>query len=180
MAGFGWDGRKYPISLLVSGHTDGRIVSSTLKHMGMGAIFGSSSKGGATALLQCIKTAKKGIFIGLTPDGPRGPRMRMKDGPVMIAKKTGAPVSMISFSLEKRKVMKTWDRFILPKPFGRGVLLWKELDGIAKDATTEETEAYRQYLEDELTKTTHELDKMMGHEPILAADPNEQPKDKKR
>ncbi|WP_420549832.1 lysophospholipid acyltransferase family protein [Curvivirga sp.] len=180
LVGFGWNARKHPISLLVSGHPDGRFVSSALGYLGMGAIFGSSSKGGAAALLQCIKTAKKGIFIGLTPDGPRGPRMRMKDGPVVIAKKTGAPMSLLAYSVRKRKVLKTWDRFILPKPFNEGVLMWRELDGISKDATDEETIAYKQYLEDELTKATNELDVMMGHAPIEAADPNEIPKKKKR
>ncbi|MDX1738482.1 MAG: lysophospholipid acyltransferase family protein [Alphaproteobacteria bacterium] len=170
MVGFGWDSRKYPIHLLTSAHPDGRIVASALSHIGMDGIYGSSSKGGAKALLACIKHVQSGGFLGMTPDGPRGPRMRLKDGPVAIAKKTNAPVCLITYSVKKRKTLKTWDRFVFPKPFNEGVILWRELKSAPEDADKAALEEYRKYLEDSLTEATNEVDKMMGHEIIPPSD----------
>lgn len=173
LAPFGWPVKQHPLTLLSSGHRDGRLVSDSCRHLGINAILGSSGKGGASALRQMIKTIRSGTSISMSPDGPRGPRLRMKDGPAVLAKMTGCPVSTITYSVKKRKLMKSWDRFVFPMPFNKGVIKWHELKGISKDASFTETEAYKDYLEAEMNRITDELDAMMGHDPIAPADPNE-------
>lgn len=179
LVGFSWDVKNHPISVLVSGHTDGQFVGSTMANIGMNPIAGSSSKGGAKALLQCMRVMRDGQFLGMTPDGPRGPRMRMKDSPALIVQKTGAPISVLTYSVKRRKVLGSWDRFILPLPFNKGVFIWREVNAIGKDASTEELAAYSDYLENALTAVTNEADALMGHEPIEPAGKDELPKKKK-
>lgn len=106
---------------LISMSRDGELISSIAKTFGMNPIRGSSSRGGARALLQLIHTAKssKGDIL-ITADGPRGPLRVVKPGVVKLAQKSGAPLVPICWRASRAWILKrSWDRFIIPRPFSR-------------------------------------------------------------
>ncbi|MCJ7524886.1 MAG: lysophospholipid acyltransferase family protein [Candidatus Aminicenantes bacterium] len=106
---------------LISLSSDGELVAAVAEEFGMNPIRGSSSKGGARAFLQmarCVQNEKAAVLI--TADGPKGPARKVKEGAVQLAVKTGAYVIPISWIGSRVKVLKkSWDRFMLPLPFGR-------------------------------------------------------------
>ena len=106
---------------LISLSSDGELVAAVAEEFGMKPIRGSSSKGGARAFLhmaRCVQKEKAAVLI--TADGPKGPARKVKDGTVQLAVKTGAFIIPISWSGSRVKVLKkSWDRFMIPLPFGR-------------------------------------------------------------
>ncbi|MAD41416.1 MAG: hypothetical protein CL623_03390 [Arcobacter sp.] len=87
--------------------------------LGTGLIRGSSSKGAAKALISTIKEIKAGSDVALTPDGPRGPRFSVAPGVVAIAQKSNAKIIVLNSKPSKYWQFSSWDKFILPKPFGK-------------------------------------------------------------
>lgn len=111
--------RKRPdIKVIISEHFDGQLIAKTVGHLGLDAIRGSSSRGGARVLIQAISMLKQGHDVAVTPDGPRGPRHSVADGVVVMAQKTGAKVIPFQCRPSKYWQLKSWDRFTIPKPFG--------------------------------------------------------------
>lgn len=106
------------VKAMISHHKDGETISRTVEYLGIGSIRGSSSKGGAKALISTIKELKAKNDIALTPDGPRGPRFSVADGIVAIANKSNAKIVIFNCKPSKYWQMKSWDKFIVPKPFG--------------------------------------------------------------
>lgn len=107
------------IKVIVSKHKDGRIISKICEYLGVGSIDGSSSKGGAKALINAIKSIKQGIDVAITPDGPRGPRHSVADGIVALAQKTDSDIVSLNIKPSKYWEFSSWDKFILPKPFSK-------------------------------------------------------------
>ncbi len=107
------------IKVIVSQHRDGQTIRKVVSHLGVGAIEGSSTRGGAKALINAIKSIKNGIDVAITPDGPKGPIYEVADGIVAISQKTGAKILTCSIKPSKYWQMNSWDKFIVPKPFGR-------------------------------------------------------------
>lgn len=105
------------IDVIVSGHHDGEIATRLLHLFGGGTIRGSSSRGGVSALKGAFKSLKKGKDIGITPDGPKGPRYSVADGAVVIAQKKSIPIVAMNCRASKAWRLKSWDRFAIPKPF---------------------------------------------------------------
>lgn len=136
------------IHMLISSHRDGQLIARTVAHFGIRAIEGSTTRGGSTALRAMLKALKAGEWVGITPDGPKGPRMRASDGIVAVAKLSGCPVLTASYSAAPAKVLGSWDRFLVPYPFGRGVITWNEPIMVARDADADQLEACRQRIED--------------------------------
>jgi len=106
---------------LISLSSDGELVAAVAGEFGMSPIRGSSSKGGARAFLhmaRCVQQERAEVLI--TADGPKGPAGKVKEGAVQLAAKTGACVIPVSWSASRVKVLeKSWDRFMIPLPFGR-------------------------------------------------------------
>ncbi len=160
---------------LISRSREGGIVAHASHTVGADVIRGSAAKGaqqkgGREAGREIMRHIEGGGCIGMTPDGPRGPRMRAKPGPVQIARMAQAPLIGLAWSTSNRHVFDSWDKFILPMPFGRGALIWT--DPIAPpppDASDEEMDAVRQRLEDELNRITAEADRIAGAEVIEPA-----------
>ena len=154
------------ISMLISQHRDGQIIARTVSHFGIDTVAGSSSRGGSAALRAMLKTLKAGRCVGITPDGPRGPRMTATDGIAQLARLSGAPVIPCSYSVSRRRVIGSWDRFILAWPFSRGIFLWGAPIRVAADAGQEQIETARRAIEDSLNALTDEADSRMGHRPV--------------
>jgi hypothetical protein len=111
--------KKNPnVKLFISEHFDGELIAKTLSFFGFGTIRGSTTRGGAKALIQAIKDIKGGLDIGITPDGPKGPRHEVQDGIIAIAKKTGKKIVLVEIKPTKYWQLNSWDKFVVPKPFG--------------------------------------------------------------
>ncbi|MBA1433046.1 MAG: lysophospholipid acyltransferase family protein [Epsilonproteobacteria bacterium] len=111
--------RKKPhAKVLISPHFDGELISRTIRYFGLGTLAGSSDKNPARVLIQAIKTIKEGYDIGITPDGPKGPRHEVADGIIVMAQKTKAKIILVEIKPTKYWQLNSWDKFVIPKPFG--------------------------------------------------------------
>ncbi len=106
------------VNVMISDHFDGEIIAKTISMFGIKPLRGSSRKGAARVLMGAIKAIREGENVALTPDGPIGPRHSVSDGAVTIAAKSGVPIVVINVVPEKYWQAKSWDRFVIPKPFG--------------------------------------------------------------
>jgi len=110
---------KGTVKAIISEHRDGEAIRKTVEFLGIDSLAGSSTRGGAKALIGAIKSIKKGIDVAITPDGPKGPIYSVADGIVVIAQKTKTKILPFSAVPSKYWQMKSWDKFVIPKPFGK-------------------------------------------------------------
>jgi len=108
---------KHKIAVMISEHFDGEIIARTIDSFGFESIRGSSKKGGARVLIAALKKLKNGYDIAITPDGPRGPRMSVAAGIVRLSQKADAYIVPLSYSASQCWRLRSWDRFVIPKPF---------------------------------------------------------------
>jgi lysophospholipid acyltransferase (LPLAT)-like uncharacterized protein len=162
--------------MLISQSREGGIVAHTSRTVGAEVIRGSAakgrqSKGGVDAMRAMARHIDGGGVIAMTPDGPRGPRMRVKRGPIQLAKLAGAPLLAVTWATSRRIVFaKSWDQFVLPLPFGKGALIWGDpIDPPAMDASDAEMEAVRLKLEVEMNRIAAEADRLAGVDVIEPA-----------
>ncbi len=106
-------------NVVISEHFDGQIIAKITRYFKIGTIHGSTTRGGAKVLIAAMKSLKNGIDIGITPDGPKGPRHEVAEGIVVMAQKTNARVITLSCVPKSYWQFKSWDRFTIPKPFTR-------------------------------------------------------------
>ncbi|MGW8168794.1 MAG: lysophospholipid acyltransferase family protein [Sulfurovaceae bacterium] len=102
---------------IASAHKDGMIVANTIKHLNIEPIKGSTSKGGARALLEAMSCLKNGNEVLITPDGPKGPRHYLNDGVISLAQKLKLPICTINYKASSYWQFDSWDKFVVPKPF---------------------------------------------------------------
>lgn len=115
--------RGRTIQVLVSHHNDGALITATMRWFGIGSVRGSRKLGGAQAVRELMAITERGGNIAITPDGPRGPFQQCAPGAAFVACKTGYPLVPTSFSATRYWRFRSWDRFMLPKPFGRIVFV---------------------------------------------------------
>lgn len=160
--------RDVPIHMLISQHRDGRIIADTVGHFGIDTIGGSSTRGGAAALRALLRRLASGQCVGITPDGPHGPRMRASEGVVNLARLSGVPVVPATYAVSRRRLLGSWDRFVVALPFARGVIAWGAPIAVARDT---DPEAARAAVEAALTALCDTADGMVGVAPVEAAQP---------
>ncbi len=148
--------RKRAINVLVSMGRDGEFIARVIEKFGFQSTRGSTSKEGFRAFLGLKKVLKAGNFVAITPDGPRGPKQTAQLGAVYLAKVSGFPVTPFSFDSRKKWVLNSWDNFIIPKPFSKGVFVWGKEIYVPKDADDKMLEEKRLELETELNRLTEE------------------------
>ncbi|GIU67898.1 hypothetical protein PsB1_2052 [Candidatus Phycosocius spiralis] len=119
-------------------------------------------KGALQAFRQMLAHARKGGCVGITPDGPRGPRMRAQIGAVRVAKMAKVPLLPSAFAVKGGSYAKSWDRFHLPALFSTGVILFGPAIDVPTQADDKALEAVRLALEQSLTELTHEADRLVG------------------
>jgi lysophospholipid acyltransferase (LPLAT)-like uncharacterized protein len=159
------------MNMLISGHADGRIIADAIAHFGLKTIEGSRSKGGLAALRAMVRALGSGQNIGVTPDGPRGPLMRVSPGIIAAAKLSQAPIIPLSFATRNRLILGSWDRFHVALPFTRGVFLWGEPLSVPRDADPAHLEDLRLDLERRMNDLTAAADRACGHAPVEPAPP---------
>lgn len=111
------------LHILVSGHRDGEIIANILKQFSFKLVRGSSSKGGTDAMREMLRLLKSGDDLGIAADGPRGPAEVLKSGAAQLGRLSGKVVIPITFSASHSIRFTSWDRFMLPLPFSRGVFI---------------------------------------------------------
>ena len=139
--------RLAPMHMLISSHRDGRIIADAVTYFGVDSIAGSTRRGGSTALRAMLKWLAAGECVGITPDGPRGPALTASAGIVNVARLAGVPIVPIAFATSRHRVLRSWDRFYLGLPFGRGVFLWGEPITVARELDEAGVEAMRLEIE---------------------------------
>ena len=117
-----WANRNRGIATLISLSKDGEYIAHVVSGWGFNVVRGSSSRGGQRALAEMIRHARAGRSLALTPDGPRGPRERMKAGVLVAAQRANVPVVPATAACTRAWWFEGWDRFLVPKPFSRLVL----------------------------------------------------------
>ncbi len=140
---------------LVSQHGDGEIITKALKGLGYDSIRGSSTRGGKEALKEMIRLGKEGARIAITPDGPKGPFRELKMGAVVFSQRSGIPILPVSGQAIRAKNLKSWDKFLLVKPFSRAVNIYGKPVYVDKALKGEELEKKRAQIE----SIIHDLDK---------------------
>ncbi len=159
--------RLAPMHMLISAHRDGRIIADAVTYFGVESIPGSTRRGGTAALRTMLKRLEAGDCVGITPDGPRGPALIASGGIVNLARLAGVAIVPVVFATSRRRVLRSWDRFHLALPFGRGVFLWGEPIAIAPDLDAEGLEAARVLVESRMNEMADEADRRVGHGPPL-------------
>ena len=114
-----WHHRNQGVFILVSEHKDGELVAQAARRLGYGLVRGSTSRGGARALLEVAKLLKQGKTLAVTPDGPRGPRHTFTAGAVVASQRSGTPMLTIRAAADRAWRLRSWDSFLIPKPFAR-------------------------------------------------------------
>jgi lysophospholipid acyltransferase (LPLAT)-like uncharacterized protein len=168
--------RDRRMHMLISQHRDGELIARAMDPFGIGTVRGSAAKagkkdkGGSGALRVMVRQLKLNEYAGFTPDGPRGPRMRASTGVIAAARLAKVPILPVTYAVKRCLVLNSWDRFILPWPFNRGVYLWGEPIDVHSD-TTESPEQAALRLEAIMNGLCDEADRLCGHAPIPPAAP---------
>jgi lysophospholipid acyltransferase (LPLAT)-like uncharacterized protein len=153
-----WRHRGRGIRVLISQSRDGELVAGVAGSFGYVPVRGSSTRGGAEGARHMAMGLKKGFSGAITPDGPRGPRRQLHEGVLAIARLSDRMVLPVAFCAERQWRLKSWDQFIIPRPFSRAVFVYGEPIPVPRrggddvkclkriqnemDRVTEEAEAY--------------------------------------
>ncbi|MDP8211248.1 MAG: lysophospholipid acyltransferase family protein [Candidatus Stygibacter australis] len=124
--------------VIISKSQDGDLIADVCEKLGYLTARGSTSRGGSSALRNMIAQSRK-YSLAFTPDGPKGPACKIKEGMVYLAKLTGLPIVLISARVGHEIVFNSWDRFRLPLPFSRIEVIYDAPQYIAKDADIDES-----------------------------------------
>ena len=146
--------RNRGIIVISSKSFDGEYMARFIQQFGYGAIRGSSSRGGSKALIEMIRAMRDGASIGVTLDGPRGPRHVAKPGAIVLAKKTGNPLVPFTVEAENYWTLKSWDRMQIPRPFTRARVIVGEPIYVPADASDELTASKLEEVEGSLAELT--------------------------
>jgi lysophospholipid acyltransferase (LPLAT)-like uncharacterized protein len=112
-----WFHKGERVSILISEHRDGELIARTANWLGYGLIRGSTTRGAERALLSLVRELEAGREVAITPDGPRGPARRFAPGALIAAQRSGAPILPVAASADRAWRLRSWDRFVIPKPF---------------------------------------------------------------
>ena len=133
---------------LISASRDGDLLTDAIRHFGYEVIRGSSSRLGASAILQLTEELASGRDVVITPDGPRGPAYELGPGIVFLAQKSGASVLPMNLEYSRCWRLGSWDRFIIPQPFSKVRVLISQPHHVERTGTPEEFETERRRVQD--------------------------------
>ena len=128
---------------LISASRDGELLADAIKRFDYDVVRGSSSRLGASAILQLTDVLASGHDVVITPDGPRGPAYELGPGIILLAQKSGAAVVPVNMEYSSCWRIKSWDRFIVPRPFAKVLVIIGQPDRVRSTSTDEEFEAVR-------------------------------------
>jgi lysophospholipid acyltransferase (LPLAT)-like uncharacterized protein len=144
--------RNVGIRVMSSNSYDGEYMGRIIHKFGFVAVKGSSSRNAVRALLGLRRALQEGWAVAFSLDGPRGPRYRVKPGPVALARSSGVSLSTFHIAVESAWVLNTWDRLTIPKPFSRVLMRFGKLIPVPPEASDEDVERYQQQLQGSLDR----------------------------
>jgi lysophospholipid acyltransferase (LPLAT)-like uncharacterized protein len=121
-----WFHRHQGVKILISEHRDGEVVARTAQSLGYGLIRGSTTRGANRALISLVRELEAGTEVAITPDGPRGPARTFAPGALVAAQRTQSYIIPVGVSASRSWRLKSWDRFMIPKPFARVTIAYAE------------------------------------------------------
>jgi lysophospholipid acyltransferase (LPLAT)-like uncharacterized protein len=150
-----WD---KPLFVLISLHPDAQLISSIVSFFGIGSVRGSPSQNGTTALMKMIRLLREGKSVGITPDGPRGPRYEVRAGIEVLARLAKADILPFTYAARRYRALRSWDMLRIAWPFTRGLFAWGE--PITHTSLVNQTpEEARQHIEARLRTFSETIDK---------------------
>ncbi|MBR3632652.1 MAG: lysophospholipid acyltransferase family protein [Elusimicrobiaceae bacterium] len=155
--------RKQKVAALISQSKDGEYIARVLPYFGMKAVRGSSTRGGARALIEMIRAVREGYHPILTPDGPRGPIYQVQHGILYLARKTGLPIIPVGSALNHKFKVGSWDKMRVPLPFGKTAFTYGKAFYITEE-TNLETAALA--LKNELDRVTDQSEQFINKKPF--------------
>ncbi len=149
-----WMWRRKGIAVMVSRSFDGEYIARIIEKLGFVAVRGSSSRGGSEALRGMKDELEKGAAVAFTIDGPRGPKYVAKAGPVLLARASGLPMAAFYVALSEAWVLKTWDEFMIPKPFSKALVRVSAKMQVPENAGESEIREWQAQLQKALDRVT--------------------------
>jgi len=144
--------RNLGVRVMSSNSYDGEYMGRIIRKFGFVAVKGSSSRNAVRALLGLRRALDDGWAVAFTLDGPRGPRYKVKPGPVALGRSSGVPLTMFHMGVDKAWVLNSWDRLIIPKPFSRVLVRFGRLIEVPRGASDEDLERYTAELQASLDR----------------------------
>lgn len=167
----GWHGRSFPFAygcrgrgwwVIISQSRDGDIQNAIFERLGFLTTRGSTGRGGERAAVRAIKALRAGGVLAMTPDGPRGPSGVVQSGVMVIAQRSGASLVPLGIAVSPAWFVKSWDRYMIPKPFARALLIAGEGLSVPADAGPEEVEVVRLRLQDSIAQLNEEAERELA------------------
>ena len=144
--------RNMGVRVMSSYSYDGEYMGRIIHKFGFVAVKGSSSRNAVRALLGLRRALEDGWTVAFTLDGPRGPRRKVKPGPVALARSSRVPLSMFHAAVERAWVLNSWDRMMIPMPFSRVLVRFGKLIPVPSGASDEDVERYTAELQASLDR----------------------------
>ena len=148
MIGYVWKS-KAVLNMLASSHSDGRFGAYIAGHFNLRNIS-IEAKNKSPSLRQIFKILSSGHYLGVTPDGPRGPNQKVSEGIIKIAINAQVPIIPLGFASNKNLKLKSWDSFLITYPFAKCKFVWGEPINIPAKTKDDDVEKYREYLEEKI------------------------------
>jgi lysophospholipid acyltransferase (LPLAT)-like uncharacterized protein len=142
-----WYHRREGVVVLASEHGDGELIARVAARLGYGAVRGSTTRGGGRALLGLIRAARDGHDIAVAPDGPRGPAEVFAPGAVVVAQRSRAPLVLVAAGAASAWRLRSWDRFLVPKPFARVTVRYADPQVVRAGSLRDASEQVPQFQE---------------------------------
>lgn len=149
---------------IISKSDDGEYIARIVERVGLKVIRGSSSRGAVPAIRELLRVAQKAerIHIGMTTDGPRGPRRVLKPGAIYIASKAGMVIQPVGIAFERPWRARSWDRFALPRPFSRAVVVGAKPIAVPKNISRDQLEAFQLHVQEVLTDVQEQAERVVN------------------
>ncbi|MCC6351958.1 MAG: lysophospholipid acyltransferase family protein [Fimbriimonadaceae bacterium] len=144
---------------------DGELQSKVFQGLGYRVIRGSTGRGGARALVECIRVLKQGDVMAITPDGPRGPDRKVQPGVLVMAQKSGAMLVPLAAAARPCWFAPSWDRYVIPFPFARVVIAYGKQIEIAEDSGEEGISRAHEALQSALESVEEQAWSSLGVKP---------------
>lgn len=154
--------RNFKPIVMISQSSDGELIASLASRLGLVPVRGSSTRGGRDALMAILRALKKNPGVIHIVDGPTGPKGVVKPGLMAMAQVTGAPIFPIIISAEKAWVMRSWDRFLVPKPFSTVTIRWGDPFPVPRGTRPDQLEELRKQVESLMLEAHAEADLISG------------------
>lgn len=137
--------RNEAITVVISEHRDGEIIARITEALGNRTVRGSTTRGAGRALLSMIRELERGYVVAITPDGPRGPALTFQTGALVAAHRASVPVVGILMHVDRAWRLRSWDRFIIPKPFARITVAYTDPTTVGGESSREAAEDVRRF-----------------------------------